>query len=163
MGIYVDTREKSNSWITKQWDEQGIIYKSKKLDSGDYAPFIPKNEALGIDEEISFDGFISIERKNSATELAGNFGKNRERFKREFERNKGKMIVMVEGSSYADICKGEYKSDLKPLSFVASIHSFQDKYDVPFVFIDKMYSAQYIYYTFYYWLKNSLKGNIKMY
>lgn len=158
MGVLIDSREKSNKWIIDAYDKQGITYKVKKLDFADYAPYIPPNDELGIEEEISFAEHISIERKNSIDEIAGNITKDRERFKREFERHEGQMILMIEGGNYEDICKANYRSQIKPLSFIGTLHSWQHRYDVPFVFVDKNYSAQYIYYTFYYWLKIYLEG-----
>lgn len=153
MGVYVDSREKENKWITSAYDKQQIPYKVKKLDFADYAPYIPPNEELGITEEISLANHISVERKANLDEIAVNMTKDRERFKREFERHEGQMILLIEGGCYEDICKANYRSNIKPLSFIGTLHSWQHRYNVPFVFVDKNYSAQYIYYTFYYWLK----------
>lgn len=157
MGIYIDSREKSNKWITSLYDKQGISYKTKKLDFADYAPYIPRNEELDILEEISFEKYISVERKASVDEIAGNITNGRERFEREFKRHEGQMILMIEGGSYKDICNAKYRSKIKPISFIGTLHSWQNKYDVPFIFIDKNCSAQYIYYTFHYWLRNLIK------
>jgi ERCC4-type nuclease len=67
--IIVDTREQ------KPMDFSVYGYKtiSKKLDQGDYS-------VVGYEDEIA------IERKASASELAGNLGKGYERFRREWER-----------------------------------------------------------------------------
>lgn len=156
--MIIDSREKSNDWITSAYNKQGISYKVQKLDFADYAPYIPVNEELGIIEEISLANHISIERKANLDEIAGNMTKDRERFKREFERHKGKLILLIEGGSYDDICKANYRSNIKPLSFIGTLHSWNFRHDVHFVFIDKNCSAQYIYYTFYYWLKVYLEN-----
>lgn len=157
LGVYVDSREKSNKWITDLYDKQNISYKVKKLQFADYAPYIPINEELGITEEISLENHISIERKASLEEISNNISKDRQRFEREFERHKGQMILLIEGASYKDICMANYKSKVKPLSLIGTLHSWNIRHDVPFIFIDKDVSAQYIYYTFYYWLREYLK------
>lgn len=160
MVIIIDSREKVNHWVTEKYDKQEIKYEVRKLNHGDYSFYIPKNEKLDISEETSFENHISIERKNSLDELAGSITKDRERFKREYERHEGKMILMIEDGTYGGICKADYRSRIKPLSYLATLHSWQHKFDVPFVFVEKDYSAQYIYYTFYYWLKVYLENDI---
>lgn len=136
-------------------------YIVRKLEHGDYSFFIPKNDKLDIIEDVSFEDYISIERKNSVNELAGSYSATRKQFEDEHRRHKGKMMLMIEGDEYHDICEGNYRSELTPKSFLATIHSWQHKYDVPFIFINKEYSALYIYYTFKYWLRDYLNKSIK--
>lgn len=156
--IDVDSREKSNIHITSILDLSNIQYKTSTLNFADYTFHIPPIPELDIHEEISFANHISIERKNSLNEMAGNITKDRERFKREFERHEGLMILMIECDTYADIFKQNYKSKLLPQSFIGTLHKWQHKYGVPFIFIDKEYAGRYIYFTFYYYLKYILEG-----
>lgn len=155
--IDIDSREKSCKHITDTFDQSNIKYEVSKLSFSDYTFHIPSIPELDI-EETSFANHISIERKSGLDELAGNFTQNRERFKREFERHKGLMILMIECDSYADIFKENYKSKITPQSFIGSLHSFSVKYDTPFIFIPKEYAGRYIYFTFYYYLRHILKG-----
>lgn len=74
MKIIRDTRER-NGWEFPFYDDVELI--SNKLDCGDYT-----TELL--------EGFVVIERKATATEIANNLGKKtaKERFYREFDRMK---------------------------------------------------------------------------
>lgn len=157
MVILVDTRE-------KVWSHIKLYFKSKKinleiygLNFGDYSFMIPKNEDLGILEDIYFDKEIVIERKANAEEISGNLTNDRERFKREFDRGSSKIRLLIEDSSYSNICDGKYNTEIDPGSFVGSLHSIQEEFNAPFFFTDKEHSGQYIYNTFKYYLRNQLK------
>ena len=157
--VFVDTRERVNSHITDVFDAQGINYKKKALDFGDYSFMLPKNEELGIPQNISFEKDIVIERKNGADELALCFTKTRARFEEEFTKAKdAKKYLMIENCSYSDIANGNYESDYKCNSFLGSLHSFNLRYNLDVVFMpDKAYSAMFIFYTFYYYLRELIK------
>jgi ERCC4-type nuclease len=158
--ILVDTRE-------KVWSHIKLYFKSKKIDFevyglnfGDYSFMIPKNEELGILEDIYFNNEIVIERKANAEEISGNLTNDRERFKREFDRGNSKIRLLIEDTTYSNICDGKYGTDMESNSFVGSLHSIQEEYNAPFFFSDKEHSGQYIYNTFKYYLRNILKQNI---
>ncbi len=155
--VIIDSREKVNTHITSQFDKANIKHEVRKLNHGDYSFIIPPIPELNIYEEMSFVDHISIERKSSLDEIAGNITKDRERFRCEFERHKGLMILLIETNTYADIFNHNYQSKLTPQSFIGTLHSWSTKYNVPFVFINKEYVAQYIYFTFYYYLRYLLK------
>ena len=74
------------------------------------------------------------------------------------KKDEGNMIIMIENATYMDIVQHNYKSDLAPKSFLALLHTIYDRYDVPFIFIDKEASSLFVYnYLKYYvreWLKN---------
>ena len=55
MIILVDTREKKNSHITDSFDKNGICYKKKALEYGDYSFVLPQNESLAIPRDMYFD------------------------------------------------------------------------------------------------------------
>lgn len=154
--VVVDTREKNNKHILDWFDEKEIKYIKQKLDYADYSFYIPKNEILGIMEDTYFMDKISIERKANLDELAMNITRHRERFKRELKRHKGYLTLMIEDSKYNDIYERKYRSKINVKSYIGTLHSFFSRYNVPFIFMDKKYSAKYIYFTFYYYLKNSL-------
>jgi ERCC4-type nuclease len=156
--IIVDSREKVNSHIIMWLKHNKINYIEAKLDFGDYSYFIPKNLELDIEEDIMFNDTISVERKRNLEEVAGNITADRKRFKREFERGQGKMILMIEDSTYKDLSNGNYKSKVSKESFRGTLFKWSDKYGIPFTFIDSEKSGEYIYYTFYYHLKNILSN-----
>jgi ERCC4-type nuclease len=159
--ILIDSREKVNSHIKMWLKSKKIPFEILKLDFGDYSFYIPKNDKLGIFEDIYFNNELAIERKANAEEISGNFTEERERFEREFTRGCGKIRLLIEDSSYSNICDGEYGTKLNPQSFTGSLHSFQEKYNTPFFFIDKQYSGIYIYNTFKYYLRNQLNKHRK--
>lgn len=156
--ILVDSRERNFSHIKMYFKQNKIPYEIKKLDFGDYSFKISKMESLDIEEQ-SFEKEIAIERKNSLSEISGNFTRGRDRFKREFKRGGMSIRLMIENDSYGDIKKHNYKSQINPNSLVASLHSFQEEFNSPFIFINKDSSGEYIYKTFYYYLRNKLKNN----
>ena len=155
--VIVDSRENENSHITKWFNEKKIQYITQKIESGDYSFYLPAAPELGIVRGLYFTDKISVERKANLVELSGNFTNDRLRIESEFIRHKGKMILLVEDADYADIIRHNYRTEYKPESFLATLHSFSERYDIPFTFIkDKKCSGQFIFYTFYYWLRNFL-------
>lgn len=74
MHIIIDTREheKERKRIEKQFDNLGVTYERRKLDTGDYMS--PENP------------MITIDRKKDLLELCGNVTQQHERFRRELER-----------------------------------------------------------------------------
>ena len=129
-----------------------------KLDQGDYSFYIPANKKLNIDRDLYFHNHVVLERKNSLDEIAQNFTKDRVRIKTEFAQCKGEMTLLIENASYEKLCKGEYRSEYNSKSFLASLHSMSAEYDIPFLFIENIeYVPVFIYYHFYYYLRNLLK------
>lgn len=159
MVVLVDTKEKSNEHIVTYFDKHKIPYKKLSLPSGDYSFMLPKNEDYDILSDLYFYEDIFIERKNSATELSGNFSTGRNRFESEFLRSKAlKKYLMIENCSYKDIANGNYKTEYDPKSFLGSLHSFNQKYNLEIVFMpDQTLSPLFIYGTLKYYLRNILK------
>lgn len=155
--ILIDSREKVFSHIKLWFKSNKIDYEIYTLSFGDYSFYVPKDLELDILEDIYFTDIIAIERKANAEEISGNLTNGRDRFKREFDRGNTKIRLLIEDSNYSDICKGNYTTDFNPKSFVGSLHSIQEEYNVPFFFTDKQHSGEYIYNTFKYYLRNKLK------
>ena len=89
MQIIVDTREKKNSItnILKRFNELGISYQRKKLDTGDY---------VNSEDENSNQLHIVIDRKGGGLdELAYNLGVDRVRFHKELKRAKDNHIHLI--------------------------------------------------------------------
>lgn len=158
ISIIIDTREKKNEHITKYFEAKNIPYKKKSLEQGDYSFYIPKNESLNIPRDMYFDRDIVIERKGSLEELATNLGKERARFEKELSIFQGAKVLLIENSSYEDVCLGNYDSDYNKNSFLGSLHSFWFKYNIPFVFMKcNKYSPVFIYAYFKYYLRDYLR------
>lgn len=155
--IIQDSREQEASHITNWFDEKKIPHVTKKLETADYSFYIPANSDLGIVRDLYFDDKIAIERKNSLEEISSCFTTTRTAFENEFIRSKGKVHLLIENASYEDIINHKYRTEYKPVSFLASLHSFADRYNFSINFIkDNKYSGQFIYLTFYYHLRNYL-------
>lgn len=157
--IIIDSREQKDH-VEKYLNSKDVPTIKRKLNYGDYSAYIPKNEALGIVRDITLEDLICIERKADANELATNFTKGRHQIENEFIRctSRGcKMILLIEGSTYSDILHGNYRSEYKPKSFVATLKSFQARYNLSIEFIDKKLSPNSIYYTLYYYAREILK------
>lgn len=157
MIILIDTREKLPSFISETFDKFNIKWERKKLESGDYSAYIPKNDELNISEDINIEKELAIERKMNLNEVGVNLTTNRERFKREFKRAEGKVILMIESNTYKDIIENNYNNKIEPNSFLGSLHGINTEFDFPFIFIDKEVSPIFIYKTFYYYLRNKIK------
>ena len=153
--ILVDSREKSNAHILKLFDKHNIKYEIKKLNSGDYSGKILKSDIYN--NELSLENIISVERKASLEELSGNLTKEKDRFQREFDRSLADLIIMIEGASYKDLATHNYKTNLPPKSFLGILHSFCDKNNSSFFFVEKDYSALFIYNIIKYRVRNILK------
>lgn len=159
MVILIDTRDKQISHIIMYLKHNNINYERYTLEFADYSFKIPKNIDLGIEEDLYFYNEIAIERKASAEEISNNFSNCRDRFKREFEKGNNKIRVMIENTTYSDISNHNYDTKFSEKSFIGSLHSFQESYNAPFIFIDKNHSGEYIYNTFKYYLRNKLRNN----
>lgn len=158
MIILVDTREKANGHILEYFETHNIPYKRAKLDYGDYSFMIPA-EAAG--QDIFFHRSIVIERKASLDEISGNLTKDRERFEREFLRagNDGcKVYLMIEQvGGYSDIIAHRYRTQFSPTAFMASMKTWESRFDANIQFILPQYAGYYIVSTFQYFAREMLK------
>lgn len=158
MIILVDTRERKNEHITDSFDKNGIPYKKKALDYGDYSFMLPKNETLSIPRDMMFTSKVVIERKASLEEISGNLTKERDRFEKELCLAPKTKVLLIENANYSDVATGNYQTQYNKKSFLASLHSFWFKYNTPIIFMpDNKYSALFIKKYFEYYLKNYLR------
>lgn len=156
--VLVDTRERSNQHITDWFDVKKIPWTHKALSNGDYSFFVPENHELNIERNLYFDKKIMVERKMSLDEIGSNFTTHRTRFEEEMATFDGKKYVLLENSTYGQVVSGDYRNKLSQKAFLASIHTFNHRYDLEFVYMpDKTYSAEWIYLTFVYYLKHLLR------
>jgi ERCC4-type nuclease len=155
--ILVDSGEKKNQHILNILKSKKLDYETVKLDYGDYS-FKLKSSELTFGREIDFRSRIVIERKNSLEELSTNFGKKRIQFENELLRKQNcHLILMVEDSSLDMIIDKKYNTGFNPRAFLATLFSFQFRYNMQVSFIPKFHSANFIWSTFYYYLREELK------
>ena len=111
----------------------------RKLDQGDYSATIG---------DYTLENDVVIERKNSLTELCGNMGQNRQRFENEFNRAKAlgiKPFLLIENNTLDDAYLGNYRSQMKPQSLIASLLMWQVRYNTTIMFCSNANSAKIIY------------------
>lgn len=131
--VLVDTREQQTEALEKRLKTMELPYAREKLDFGDYSVKC----TLSDKSEINFKDVLAVERKMSLDELANCFCKDRERFTREFERAKdkgAKVYLLVENATWEKVYNGVYRSQMKPNSFAASIHTWQARYNSQILF-----------------------------
>lgn len=149
--VLVDTREQENGHILDYLDGHKIPYQVKKLDTGDYGLLLPKNDELGIYNDLELQ--TVVERKGSLDELIGNMCKeNRTRLENEFirgQRMNMDMTLLIENATYSDIVNQNYRSQMSSKSACASLMTFRARYGFNIVFVSKAESGVFIYHTLY--------------
>lgn len=149
MVILVDTRDKTNQTILDEFDRQGIRYKKKALKTGDYSFAIEGCPELGFQCEMQFVDEITIERKNSLDELAGNFANkvDDERIFKELNRmiNIERVYLLVENNKLDDIWNHDYRSEYNPDSFFRTLLTWQARNGMHIYFVKKENMARMIY------------------
>ena len=149
--IISDTREQVNGHITEYFDKNKIAYITRKLDTGDYSAMIG---------DMTLEHDVVIEKKNGLDEIAGNFTVDRERFEREFQRakcNGTKVHLIIENASWSDIFLHNYRSKLEPKSLIASLLSWQVRFNITGTFCKPGETGQIIYGILYYAAREALK------
>jgi ERCC4-type nuclease len=155
MCILVDTREKKNKHVLTALEGRKCPFRPQKLDYGDYTcvcDYPDKNGFVLSDK-------VAIERKANLDELAGNITRGRERFEREFKRAKAdnaKIFLMIENAGFDDIYNHRYRSALPPTSYLNTLFSWQQKYNITISFVPEEFAGDYIYATLFMALKNHL-------
>lgn len=156
--IVVDTREQVNGHIMDYLRSKDVPIKLKKLDTGDYTAMIPKNEELGIQRDIYLNS--RVERKASVDEIVGNLLKDgRTRFENELIRaqNIPFTLLLEDADGYRKILNQEYQSKYDPLALLGSLNTFKARYGFEIVYLNNKFSGNFIYYHFFYQMKNYLK------
>lgn len=153
--IIVDTREQKWKHIENELNATGTPYNRCKLNYGDYSCKVitSDNSPLGLSERVV------IERKANLDELAGNFTKGRDRFGREFKRavdDKAKVFLLIENGSWEDIEQHHYRSLFPPKSYLATLYSWQAKYNITVIFCKPEQSGSIIKGILWYAMKNYL-------
>lgn len=150
--IIIDTQEKVNGHITEFFDKKKIPQVQRSLDIADYSAMIGN---------MTWEHDVVVERKANIDEIAGNFTAQRARFEREFLRAKAngcKVFLVIENCSWSDIFLHNYQSKLLPKSLVASLLSWQIRFNITIIFCKQSETAQIIYGILYYTVRESLKN-----
>ena len=114
--LVIDTREQTPLVFTRLGCVEGA------LRTGDYS-------FLGAEETFA------VERKTIADFAMCCMGSNRDRFQRELHRLRGyrfKRLLVI--GTLDELERGEYRSQIKPGSVLATIGAIEARYDVPVVF-----------------------------
>lgn len=136
--VLCDTREKDTPEFRRRCEALEVPWSRAKLNYGDYAYNItfPDGKKL-FDTENPIDPLCAIERKESLTELSGNFTKNRDRFRREFERaeEKGSRIYLIcENGSWESVINGRYRTRFNPNAYMASLVAYAVRFNANLIF-----------------------------
>ncbi|MCH8853722.1 MAG: ERCC4 domain-containing protein [Planctomycetes bacterium] len=94
-------------------------------------PSEPGTLATGDYSVKGLEHLISVERK-SLPDLLACIGRERDRFRRELARLRAyRFRCLVIEASYADLERGEWRSQLKPSHIVGSLSAWQCQYSLP--------------------------------
>lgn len=163
--ILCDSREHDTPEFRKRCEAFGVPYQRAKLNYGDYTynATLPDGTKL-FDTENPIDPFCAVERKESLTELSGNFTKNRDRFRREFERAKdqgARIYLICEGGSWESVINHKYRTKFLPKAYMASLVAYAVRYNANVIFCKAETTARLIKEILYRDLKERLeKGEI---
>lgn len=142
MVILVDTREQETLRLRARLKQMGCPYERCKLDFGDYSAKFP----IGGGEWFTLNA--AVERKMDFSELAQCFCNGRARFIREFERAKSadaKIYLLIENQTWEDAYNGNYRSQMTPQAFVASILAWLARYRCQVIFCNQNTSGKLIH------------------
>ena len=151
MVVIVDNREKKWLHIKEYLDQNNVRYILDKLVSADYTVRFPNYPTL--------NECVLVERKHEWTELCGNFTSKREQFVKEFERIPEGTIthLVVEDATWLKLFKGSYRSQLPPKSLLASLLTFNIRYNIHMWTVSQRETPELIYNLLYYGVRETLK------
>ena len=148
--IIADSREQVNNHLTDYWDKKKVPYFTRKLDIGDYSAQL---------DDMTLEKDIVIERKRNLDEICGNLSADRDRFEREFLRAKAtgtKVFLIIENASWTDIYLKNYRSQLTPKSLMASLMSWQVRFNITIIFCEPENTPRLIHQILYYAAREQL-------
>lgn len=139
-----------NNHLTDYWDKKKVPYMTRKLDVGDYSAQIG---------DMTLERDIAIERKRNLDEICGNLSADRDRFEREFLRAKAigtKVFLIIENATWTDIYLQNYRSQLSPKSLMASLMSWQVRFNITVIFCATENTPRLIHQILYYAAREQL-------
>lgn len=155
--ILVDTREQDTPRLRSRLAAMEFPWERQKLDFGDYSIKckIPNETWLDL------SGGVAVERKMNLDELCACFCRERSRFIREFERARAasaKLYLLVEQARWEKIYAGDYRSQMRPQSLVASILAWLARYPCQVLYCEPETSGRLIRDILYRELKECLEA-----
>jgi len=131
--VLIDNREQPTPRLQARIKQIGLPIERVTLSFGDYSIKCP----LPDGSWFNLSNVCVVERKMGAEELAMCFGRERDRFEREFERAKeagARMYLLVEDATLEMLYGGRYRSKMKPKALIASLFAFTARYDCKPIF-----------------------------
>lgn len=127
MVYIIDRREQATQALDKRL-EYLQPYERETVNAGDYTAktLLPDGTWFYLP--------VCVERKMSISEIAGNFCRERERFRAEFNRARDaeiRLYILIERSSWESAYSGAYRSQMKPQSLIASLMTWMARYRCP--------------------------------
>lgn len=130
MVILIDSREQASERAMRRYKSFSCPYRRQKLDYGDYsAEFVLEGKPTQIK--------AAIERKMNLEELSSCLTRERDRFRREFERaqaDKASMYLLVENATWENLINGKYKTKFHQKAFTASVTAWIARYNLKPIF-----------------------------
>ena len=145
--IIADTREQSTPRASERFKSFGVPVERATLEFGDYCAQIDLPGGPLHDISKTLQPSCVIERKMSLDELASNFTRGRDRFRREFQRaNKAgaRVWLLVENGSFEAIRGKRYRSRYNSKAFQASLIAWAVRYGITPVFCKSGVSGELI-------------------
>lgn len=159
MTVLVDSREQDTQRSRTRYAQFECPWERATIQTGDYSAKFQLPDGSWYD--MSND--ICVERKYDLSELCMCFGSERKRFIKEFERAKENNIrlwLLLENSTFKKAYAGQYRSQYKPKSLIASILAFQARYNCRIVMCDESVSGRLIRDILYYEGREILMGMV---
>lgn len=131
--LLVDTREQNTPALRRRLKAADLPWERKKLDFGDYSIKC----ALQDGGEFELSQSVCVERKMGLDELCTCYCRERKRFVREFERAKeagAKLYLLIENGSWEKAYQGDYRSQMSPQAFTASMMAWLARYNCQLLF-----------------------------
>lgn len=133
MVYIIDRREQATEALEKRL-EYLQPYERETVNAGDYTAktLLPDGNWFYLP--------VAVERKMSLTEIAGNFCRERERFRAEFNRARDaeiRLYILIERSSWESAYSGAYRSQMKPQSLIASLMTWMARYKCPILMCNR--------------------------
>lgn len=135
--ILVDRREQNTPRASERFTAFGVPFERVTLSFGDYCGQItlPHGDLYDTTQRIS--PAVVVERKMSLDEAAACFTRERDRFRREFERATeagAKVYLLIEGGSWEAINAHRYRSKFNENAMRASLLAWSARYDLRLMF-----------------------------
>lgn len=135
--IIIDTREQNTPRASERYKSFGVPVERAVLDYGDYCGLVTIDGAPIYDTATRIRARCVVERKMSLDELAMCFTRDRDRFRKEFQRasdNNAKVYLLVENGSWEAILNHRYRSRLHPNAFMATLTAWTVRYNIVPIF-----------------------------